>query len=116
MDMPKLLLPLLFLISFEFANAQIPSGYYDSTDGLTCAALKTALFNKISSNTISISDATPVMLQAFSRTDLRRNDANTANIIYDIYSDNPNGLEAYEFTSQVDNCGSSIVGEGACYN
>jgi endonuclease I len=53
---------------------------------------------------------------AFSSTDVHRNDANTADIIWDIYSDNPTGPEVYTYTSEVDNCGSSIAGEGACYN
>ena len=114
MNMPKLLLPLLFFFSFLFTNAQIPPGYYNSASGLTCAALKTALFNQISSNTTSISNAN--VLVAFSTTDVHRNDANTANIIWDIYSDNPIGPEAFTYTSQVDNCGSSIAGEGSCYN
>jgi endonuclease I len=44
------------------------------------------------------------------------NDANTATVIWDMYSDNPNGPEAFYFTSQVNNCGGTISGEGACYN
>lgn len=84
-----------------FTHAQIPAGYYSSADGLTCAALKTALFNKVSSNTLSITNAN--VLVAFSSTDVHRNNANAADIIWDIYSDIPNGPEAYTYTSQVDN-------------
>ncbi len=114
MNMPKLLLPLLLFFSFLFSNAQIPPGYYNSASGLTCAALKTALFNQISSNTTAITNVD--VLVAFSSTDVHRNDANTADIIWDIYSDNPTGPEAFTYISQVDNCGSSIAGDGSCYN
>ena len=114
MDMPKLLLPLLFLFLFLSTNAQIPPDYYNEASGLTCAPLKTALFNTISSNTTAISNAN--VLVAFSSTDVHRNDDNTADIIWDIYSDNPTGPETFTYTSQVDNCGSSIAGEGSCYN
>ncbi len=103
---------LIFL--FETATAQIPPGYYNAATGLTCAALKTALFNKISTNTTAISNT--AVLVAYSSTDVHRNDANTADIIWDIYSDNPTGPESFTYTSQVDNCGGSIAGEGSCYN
>jgi len=102
------------LLLFKTASAQIPPGYYNTADGLTCADLKTALFNKISANTIAITNAN--VLVAFSSTDVRRNDDNTADIIWDIYSDNPTGPEAFTYTSQVNNCGGSIAGEGSCYN
>lgn len=113
--MPKLLFVAVLSFSFFFAAAQEPPGYYTTATGLTCAPLKTALFNKISSAT-----NTPLtnaeVLTAFTSTDVHRNDANTKDIIWDIYSDNPGGPEAFEYISQVNNCGTSIAGEGSCYN
>ncbi|MBL0357081.1 MAG: endonuclease [Chitinophagaceae bacterium] len=103
----------LFLL-FKTATAQIPAGYYTPANGLTCAPLKTALFNIISTGTSVVSNSN--VLVAFSSTDVHRNDANTADIIWDIYSDNPTGPEVFTYTSQVDNCGGSIPGEGSCYN
>jgi endonuclease I len=103
-----------FLFIFKTAHSQIPAGYYNSAAGLTCAALKTALFNKISSNTVAVSNSN--VLDAFSSTDVHRNDANTSTIIWDIYSDNPAAAEAFTYISQVNNCGSTIAGEGSCYN
>ena len=102
------------LLLFKTATAQIPPGYYDAAAGLTCAPLKTALFNQISSNTTAISNS--AVLAAYSSTDVHRNDDNTADIIWDIYSDNPTGPEAFTYVSQVNNCGGSIAGEGSCYN
>ncbi len=102
------------LLLFKTATAQIPPGYYDAATGLTCAPLKTALFNTISANTAALTNSQ--VLVAFSSTDVHRNDDNTADIIWDIYSDNPFGPEAFTYTSQVNNCGGSIAGEGSCYN
>ena len=115
----RLLLAGSLLLSFSVANAQIPSGYYDSayingSTPKTCAALKTALFKIISTNTSVVSNGN--ILAAFGTTDTHRNDANTATVIWDVYSDNPNGPESFYFTSQVDNCGGTIAGEGDCYN
>ncbi len=112
--MPKLLLSLMFFFLFFFVAAQIPPGYYNTAAGLTCAHLKTALFNKISTGTTAITNAE--VLVKFTSTDVHRNDANTKDIIWDIYSDNPAGPEAFEYVSQVNNCGGSIAGEGSCYN
>jgi len=119
--MYKLLLASTLVFSFSIANAQIPAGYYDSAyiagniaTPKTCAALKTALFKIISTNTVALSNAN--VLPAFGVTDVHRNDANTADVIWDVYSDNPTGPEAFYYTSQVDNCGGTIAGEGACYN
>lgn len=96
----------------------MPAGYYDSayTGGTpkTCAVLKTALFNIISTNSVAVPNGS--IVAAFTTTDSHMNDDNTASVIWDIYSDNPNGPEAFYYIPQVNNCGGSIAGEGACYN
>ncbi|MEO7265162.1 MAG: endonuclease, partial [Ferruginibacter sp.] len=92
----------------------IPVGYYDAATGLSCQNLKTALRNIISTGYVQLS-YTPGVWSAYQFTDIRRNDANTANIIWDIYSDNPTGPEPYTYTYQVNQCG-NYSNEGDCYN
>ena len=92
----------------------IPPGYYDAANALTCAPLKTALFNIISANYTALS-YTPGVWDAYQTTDLHRNDANTADIIWDMYSDNPVGAEPYTYTYNTNQCG-NYSGEGVCYN
>ncbi len=92
----------------------IPPGYYDAANSLTCSPLKTALFNIISANYITLS-YTPGVWDAYQTTDLHRNDANTADIIWDMYSDNPTGPEPYTYTFSIDQCGNYSI-EGDCYN
>lgn len=91
----------------------IPAGYYDGTDGLTCGALKTKLRDIISN--AQVLSYTPGVWQAYQYTDIHRNDANTSDIIWDMYSDNPNGPEPYTYTYQLDQCG-NYSKEGDCYN
>lgn len=92
----------------------IPAGYYDGTDGLTCGPLKTKLRDIISTGYVELT-YTPGVWEAFQYTDIHRNDENTENIIWDMYSDNPNGPEPYTYTYQLDQCGNYSV-EGDCYN
>ena len=92
----------------------IPPGYYDGANNLTCAPLKTALYHIISANYNQLS-YTPGVWNAYQTTDQHRNDANTANIIWDMYSDNPAGAEPYTYTLGSGQCG-SYGGEGDCYN
>lgn len=93
----------------------IPAGYYNAADGLTCAPLKTALSNIITNghtqnNYGGLDDIEmPV-------TDSRLNDAGTQTIVYDIYSDNPTGPEPYTFTFAQFNIGSGSDGEGNGWN
>jgi endonuclease I len=46
---------------------------------------------------------------------MHRNDANTADIIWDMYSDNPAGPEPYTYTFGTNQCG-NYGQEGDCYN
>ena len=91
----------------------IPAGYYGSATGLTCQPLKTALKNIILPQA-SLS-YTPGVWNAYPYTDLHRNDANTADIVWDMYSDNPTGPEPYTYTIITNQCG-NYSGEGNCYN
>jgi endonuclease I len=91
----------------------IPAGYYDAAVGLNCGPLKTALFNIISANYNELTYGQ--VWTAYQTTDLHRNDANTADIIWDMYSDNPAGAEPYTYTYGTNQCG-NYNSEGDCYN
>ncbi|MBP6430200.1 MAG: endonuclease [Ferruginibacter sp.] len=92
----------------------VPAGYYDAAIGLTCQPLKTALKNIISTNTQVLS-YTPGLWNLYHFSDKRRNDANTADILWDTYTDIPTGPEIYTFTLGTNQCG-SYTNEGDCYN
>ena len=96
------------------AATGIPTGYYDPATGLTAQALKTALKNIIT-NGSQVLSYTPGLWNLYQFSDLHRNDANTADIIWDMYSDNPTGPEPYTFTYGTNQCGSYST-EGNCYN
>lgn len=91
----------------------IPNGYYNAAAGLTCDPLKTALFNIITANYNELTYGE--VWTAYQTTDMHRNDANTADIIWDMYSDNPAGAEPYTFTYNTNQCG-NYNSEADCYN
>ena len=94
----------------------IPAGYYNDAAGRTCQDLKTSLKTIITTNSQVLS-YTPGLWNLYQYSDLRRNDGNTATIIWDMYSDNPTGPEPYTFTYGVNQCGSGGNNvEGDCYN
>lgn len=97
----------------------IPAGYYNAAAGLTCQDLKTKLRDIVSTGYVQLS-YTPGVWNAYQFTDLKRNDANTANVIWDIYSDNPTGADPYTFTYGPTTGGGNQCGsyskEGDCYN
>ncbi len=122
--MHKLLPTVTCLLVLSVAQAQIPAGYYDSAyiagTPRTCADLKTILFRTITRDTANIpynsqNNALFDTRAAVNKIDIHRNDANTANIIWDMYTDNPTGPELYTFTPITNQCGNySAVGD--CYN
>ncbi|MEO7306060.1 MAG: endonuclease [Ferruginibacter sp.] len=91
----------------------IPSGYYNAAAGLNCNQLKTALFNIISANYVELTYGD--VWTAYASTDQHRNDANTADIMWDMYSDNPTGAEPYTYTYGINQCG-NYNSEADCYN
>ncbi|MFT3680942.1 MAG: endonuclease [Ferruginibacter sp.] len=94
----------------------VPPGYYNGTASLTCGPLKTALKNIISANAIELT-YNPGTWNAFQTTDIHRKDDNSGDAIWDIYSDNPNGPEAYYYVFGNKQCGSvNYDSEGDCYN
>lgn len=102
----RYLLKMLLLIPF-IGIAQIPTGYYNSAQGLTGNNLKIALHNIIDNHSvISYSN----LWNAFLKTDKKTNGK-----VWDMYSDVPGGTLPYEYTFVTDQCGNYAV-EGDCYN
>ena len=104
-----------FLFTLVLATniySQVPSDYYDSANGLSGYTLKTQLNNII---TAGHSDqgygGLWIAYQTTDRDLYYEND----NTILDIYSENPIGADAYNFTQGSDQCGTYSI-EGDCYN
>ena len=101
---------LLFAFAFTLAvtvMAQPPANYYNSANGLTGDQLKVALHNIIKGHSsISYSQ----IWNAFWSTDNKGN-----GVVWDMYSDRPNGNPPYTYYLGQDQCG-SYNGEGDCYN
>ena len=104
--MRRLFLLLGFLVSVA-AVAQAPANYYNSANGLTGDRLKVALHNIIKGHT-SISYAQ--IWNAFWSTDNKGN-----GVVWDMYSDRPNGTPPYTYHLGTNQCG-NYSGEGDCYN
>ena len=105
--MRRLVLLLGFLAAVTVALAQAPANYYNSANGLTGNRLKTALHDIVKGHT-SISYAQ--IWNAFWSTDNKGN-----GVVWDMYSDRPNGTSPYTFRLGQDQCG-NYGGEGDCYN
>ena len=96
-----------FLVVVTLAFAQAPANYYSSAEGLTGDQLKVALHNIIKGHTsISYSQ----IWNAFWSTDNKGN-----GVVWDMYSDRPNGNPPYVYHLGNDQCG-TYHGEGDCYN
>ena len=101
--MRRLQLLIAFFIAALALQAQAPSGYYSSADGLTGDQLKAALHNIIKGHTVKSYD---YLWTAYGTTDLRANGT-----IWDIYSNT-------NFAYVSGQCGSNqgYQGVGDCYN
>jgi endonuclease I/chitodextrinase len=110
--MKRTLFSLLLTFVFINAFAQIPTGYYDGTTGLTGAALKSKL-NLIITNG-HVDHGYGGLWTGYQTTDRDYYYENDGTIL-DIYSENPTGTDPYTFTYSTNQCGSYTV-EGNCYN
>ena len=82
---------LLLLVGFSgFMNAQIPTGYYSQTTGLTGFPLKTKL-RDIVTNGHQDKNYNWVVFATADRDKYYEND----NSVLDIYSENPTGVDPY---------------------
>ena len=99
---------LLFIgLCFALMVSAQPANYYNSANGLTGNQLKVALHNIIKGHTsISYSQ----LWTAFWTTDNKGN-----GVVWDMYSDRPNGTPPYTYYLGQDQCG-NYSGEGDCYN
>ncbi|WP_415328458.1 endonuclease [Chryseobacterium sp. MMS23-Vi53] len=107
----KKLLPLLAFVSV-LTNAQAPSGYYNSANGLSGPSLKTALSTIITNG--HQDKGYNALWNGYKTTDIDKNYENDGSIL-DIYSENPIGADSYNFTPGSGQCGTYSV-EGDCYN
>jgi endonuclease I len=93
-------------VSGTCVASYIPSGYYSNATG-TGAALKTKLYNIISSHTVRSYDNL--------WTDFQTTDKAFDGKVWDMYSSQFENAPAYEFTFGTGQCG-SYSAEGDCYN
>lgn len=103
---------ILFSVFAGLANAQAPSGYYNSANGLSGAALKTELSSIISSG--HQDKGYGGLWTAYKTTDIDKDYENDGSIL-DIYSEKPIGTDPYKYTPGTNQCGTYST-EGNCYN
>lgn len=101
-----------FLMSLGIIQAQIPNGYYDDAQGLTGYTLKTKLSEITGQGYISHSYGD--LWQAYETTDVDLYYESDGTVL-DVYSENPDGVDPYEYTFTSDQCG-NYSEEGDCYN
>jgi endonuclease I/chitodextrinase len=102
----------ILLLAFSLTIfAQIPNGYYDSAQGLTRYQLKTALKNIIDNHTSHSYDDLYTIYQVTDTDSYYENDGT----VLDMYSENPNGADPYNYTHNNRTCG-GYSGENDCYN
>ena len=99
----------LLVLSSVSIMAQIPNGYYNNASGKTGDELKIALHEIIKDHTtISYGQ----IWNAFWSTDNKGN-----GVVWDMYSDVPNGTPGYSYAINQDECDSDgCDDEGCCYN
>lgn len=115
--MKRILFTLLMSFVFTSTFAQIPTGYYDGTTGLSGAALKTKLKDIISAG--HVDHGYGGLWIGYQTTD-RDNIAGIPGYendgtILDMYSENPTGTDPYNYIYDTNQCGTYGV-EGDCYN
>lgn len=103
-----------FVLFTSFVLAQIPTGYYDGTAGLTGAALKTKLSTIITNGHQTKSYDN--LYNGYPSTDTDKYfDGGNTNTVLDMYSENPSGADPYNYQHGVKKCG-NYSSEGDCYN
>jgi endonuclease I len=105
----------VFFASHLALTAQIPSGYYDSAQGKSCAALKSAL--KFITTNGHIPQPDNLLLSQYRISDIKPREVGNGspNVIWDVYSDDPTDPDPYNYDPDTQNCG-SYNSEGDCFN
>ena len=109
-SMNKFLLPTL-LLAVCTAFAQIPTGYYNTATG-TGYTLKTQLYNIIKNHNDNGYDGLYTTYQTSDRDYFYENDGT----ILDMYSENPNGADPYNYSAGPSQRCGNYQSEGDCYN
>lgn len=102
----------IFICTTLLINAQIPAGYYNNAENLNGYVLKTALHNIISEGHTDRGYSALWSFYISNETDIYYENDGT---ILDMYSENPEGPDPYNFTPGSDQCG-TYGSEGDCYN
>lgn len=108
----KKITTLLLAFVFSFGLAQAPSNYYNGTDGLTGAALKTKLGQIITAG--AQDHGYGGLYDGYPTTDRDHFYENDGSVL-DIYSENPTGTDPYNYQHGIKKCG-NYSNEGDCYN
>lgn len=108
--MKKKLPFLLIVFSISFSFSQIPSGYYNSATS-SGYSLKTQLKTIISGHTDKGYDALNDAYKTSDTDIFYEND----NSVLDMYSENPNGADPYNYQHNIRKCGNYKT-ENDCYN
>lgn len=103
---------ILFSVFAGLAQAQAPAGYYNAANGLSGAALKTALSSIVTSG--HQDKGYNGLWTAYKTTDIDKDYENDGSIL-DIYSEKPVGADPYKYTPGTNQCGTYST-EGNCYN
>lgn len=103
---------LLLGFMFSLALAQAPAGYYNGTEGLTGAALKTKLSAIITAG--HKDNGYDGLYNGYPTTDSDHYYENDGTVL-DMYSENPAGTDPYTYRHGIKKCGNYSV-EGDCYN
>ena len=100
----------IFIVTICFG--QIPAGYYSTATG-TGYALKTQLKTRITTG--HNDQGYGSLWNLYTQSAFRDNYYENNGSLLDMYSENPTGTDAYEYTSTDSQCG-NYSGEGDCYN
>ena len=103
---------LLLGFLFSLGLAQAPANYYNGTEGLTGAPLKTKLSQIISAG--AVDRGYDGLYTGYPTTDSDHYYENDGSVL-DIYSENPTGTDPYTYRHGIKKCGNYSV-EGDCYN
>jgi endonuclease I/chitodextrinase len=107
----KQIYSLLFLFVFTAGFAQVPAGYYNNATG-SGYTLKTQLYNIIKDHTVQDYAGLYVTYETSDIDKYYEND----NSVLDMYSENPAGVDPYNYSiTATQRCG-SYTNEGDCYN